>query len=555
VQTPEQVEGLRNYLAENGERLGIVKLKDQFAEPTNTGFRALNTQMRLPNGHVAELRVEHEGVERAAKLTHKPYERVQEIERAAEAEGRFLTEAEALERQTILDDVRDIHGTPAREAGLDALLNENGRAKIARFEAERVSAPGGAAVSKAALAAEPDPRALQQVSDLVMKYSMDKAAGKPGLASPEEFAQRMQGQLERAGYPQYEGDDPLRKGSVPDGAPREHMILNAGLEQIKSTGNLGGDVGTHIRGIAETGKLPEIQKAPVNNPVQSIAAEDVAAFREKMAVTPEATVQAGDAGSIKVSAQDIVPERPGALLKAADAISDFGKRGGVIGGTVMGTVAGGITFAATGSSEDAAKMAVATAVPMGETITNVATGADAKTTIRTAKIEAASEVGSLGGAVAGAAAGAAVGSVVPIIGTAIGGIAGGLIGAFAGGYGGAAAAEAVLKEDFNEAASKGAPETKISLDAEELRGQLQNVSPEQAEKLSPETQSLYAFKDAPDKFGEQLAELQGSEGLAHVKEDMPALEKIAAEKAAQADTVPPEQKAALSQGLSTPTMA
>lgn len=141
VENADQVEALRNYLNENAQALGIEKTKDRFAKPSNTGFRDINMKVRLPNGHVAELRIEHRGLLNAAKHTHEPYEKVQEIERRMKREGRYLTEEEALERRRLFDEVRDIHGKPAAQDGLDRLLNEEGRAELNRFEVERVTPP------------------------------------------------------------------------------------------------------------------------------------------------------------------------------------------------------------------------------------------------------------------------------------------------------------------------------------------------------------------------------------------------------------------------------
>lgn len=139
VDSPEQIEAIRTYLAQNSESLGIEGMKDRFASPSDTHFRDINMKIRLPNGHVAELRVEHRGVLDAAKRTHEPYEQIQEIERRAEREGRMLTETEINERQALRDRIRDIHDGPAQQAGLDRLLSEDGRAKMAAHEAERVT--------------------------------------------------------------------------------------------------------------------------------------------------------------------------------------------------------------------------------------------------------------------------------------------------------------------------------------------------------------------------------------------------------------------------------
>jgi hypothetical protein len=139
IDKPEQIEALRQYFSEHKEDLGIEKYKDRFAEPSDTGFRDINTKMRLPNGHVIEFRIEHRDMLEAAKATHDPYEEIQKIERRANSENRMLTEEETFERQKILDRIRDIHNAPAQETDLDRLLNNNGRDKMAKHEAERVT--------------------------------------------------------------------------------------------------------------------------------------------------------------------------------------------------------------------------------------------------------------------------------------------------------------------------------------------------------------------------------------------------------------------------------
>jgi hypothetical protein len=139
VHSPEQIHAIRDYMAHGDKPLSVEKIKDRFAEPSDTNFRDINIKARLENGHVVELRVEHADVMAAADHTHVPYERVQDIDREAAKQGRMLSDAEALERQTILDQVRDTHGAPAQARGLDVLLNDKGRAKMAAQDAERVT--------------------------------------------------------------------------------------------------------------------------------------------------------------------------------------------------------------------------------------------------------------------------------------------------------------------------------------------------------------------------------------------------------------------------------
>ena len=139
VDTPEQAQLVREHINQNTDQLGIEKMKDRFAKPSDTHFRDINAKVRLENGHVAEFRVEHRGLLEAAKNTHEPYERVQDIERTASKENRPLNSVERIQRQEILDEIRDIHDAPANRDGLNQLLNDEGRQKLINHEAERVT--------------------------------------------------------------------------------------------------------------------------------------------------------------------------------------------------------------------------------------------------------------------------------------------------------------------------------------------------------------------------------------------------------------------------------
>jgi len=121
---------LRKEIAEGAPPFSVEQFKDQFAEPTNTHFRALNSKIRLNNGHLAEFRVEHEEMLKAAEISHKPYERIQEIERKANEENRFLTPQETSALSDLLEQVRNIHNTAAASAKLDPFLTETARADI-----------------------------------------------------------------------------------------------------------------------------------------------------------------------------------------------------------------------------------------------------------------------------------------------------------------------------------------------------------------------------------------------------------------------------------------
>lgn len=137
VRSPAQVKALSDYFAENATSLGIEKSKNRFEVPSDTHFRDVNMAVRMPNGHVVELRIEHEEMVRAAKQTHKPYEEIQKIERLAEREQRDLTPREAIKRAELMDTIRDMHDIPARRFELDGLLSDQGVSKMTQHSIER----------------------------------------------------------------------------------------------------------------------------------------------------------------------------------------------------------------------------------------------------------------------------------------------------------------------------------------------------------------------------------------------------------------------------------
>lgn len=137
VHTPAQIKALSEYFAENAESLGVEKRKNRFEVPSDTHFRDINMSVRMKNGHVVELRIEHAEMVRAAKHTHKPYAEVQMLERRAEIEKRDLTHAEARRRSELMDMIRDIHDIPAAHLDLNALLSEKGKEKLEQHALER----------------------------------------------------------------------------------------------------------------------------------------------------------------------------------------------------------------------------------------------------------------------------------------------------------------------------------------------------------------------------------------------------------------------------------
>lgn len=136
LKTEEQVQLARNYLHDRRQSWGVQKFKDRFAVPSDTNYRDVLTTMKLGNGHVAEMRFEHEFIIDAGNLTHAPYERVQEIERA-NIKGQASLD-DIAESHVIRDRTRDTLQHAADLGNLDPQLSATGREKLQQFDAERV---------------------------------------------------------------------------------------------------------------------------------------------------------------------------------------------------------------------------------------------------------------------------------------------------------------------------------------------------------------------------------------------------------------------------------
>jgi hypothetical protein len=95
----DRLEDVYDALGElEGRGIEIVRLNDRFLKPTAEGYRDIITNVRMPNGHVAELQLHVKGVLKAKDVNHVLYERQRSIVARAKIAGRDLT---ALERQTI----------------------------------------------------------------------------------------------------------------------------------------------------------------------------------------------------------------------------------------------------------------------------------------------------------------------------------------------------------------------------------------------------------------------------------------------------------------------
>jgi len=74
-----------------------------------------------------------------AKITHDLYETIQKIDRETKKDHRPFTKKEAFEKTKLLDEIRDIHGHPARKVALNRLLNDKGRKRLEAHEQSRIT--------------------------------------------------------------------------------------------------------------------------------------------------------------------------------------------------------------------------------------------------------------------------------------------------------------------------------------------------------------------------------------------------------------------------------
>ncbi|MFG1776060.1 toxin glutamine deamidase domain-containing protein [Micromonospora sp. NPDC049048] len=75
-------------------RVVIVGIKDRFLRPMRSGYRDILVNLRMSNGHVAELRLHLAAIDEVAKWEHPLYEVRRDIEALAEAQDRPLTSTE-----------------------------------------------------------------------------------------------------------------------------------------------------------------------------------------------------------------------------------------------------------------------------------------------------------------------------------------------------------------------------------------------------------------------------------------------------------------------------
>ncbi|MGY4911534.1 toxin glutamine deamidase domain-containing protein [Micromonospora aurantiaca (nom. illeg.)] len=94
----------------------ILHIKDRFLDPQDSGYRDLLLNLRMSNGHMAELRLQLAGIEEAAEWEHALYEIRRDLEALSESEGRPLTQTERAIRDGLLRRAQSTYGSKAQES-------------------------------------------------------------------------------------------------------------------------------------------------------------------------------------------------------------------------------------------------------------------------------------------------------------------------------------------------------------------------------------------------------------------------------------------------------
>ena len=110
----EDVYGALAQLEKRG--LKIVRLNDRFLRPTAEGYRDIITNVRMPNGHVAELQLHVKGITKAKDASHALYEQQRTILAKAKTAGRDLTKAEMTTVRGLVEQQQVAYGRAFAEA-------------------------------------------------------------------------------------------------------------------------------------------------------------------------------------------------------------------------------------------------------------------------------------------------------------------------------------------------------------------------------------------------------------------------------------------------------
>lgn len=91
------------------QQVVIVNIKDRFLAPQPSGYRDILLNLRMSNGHVAELRLHLAALDDVAGWEHGLYEVRRDLEALADSDGRLLTDDERAIRDGLLRRAQDTY--------------------------------------------------------------------------------------------------------------------------------------------------------------------------------------------------------------------------------------------------------------------------------------------------------------------------------------------------------------------------------------------------------------------------------------------------------------
>ncbi|MEU7170043.1 toxin glutamine deamidase domain-containing protein [Micromonospora tulbaghiae] len=94
----------------------ILHIKDRFLDPQASGYRDLLLNLRMSNGHVAELRLHLASLDGVAEWEHALYEVRRDLEAVSEIEGRPLTQGERAIRDGLLRRAQSTYWSKVQES-------------------------------------------------------------------------------------------------------------------------------------------------------------------------------------------------------------------------------------------------------------------------------------------------------------------------------------------------------------------------------------------------------------------------------------------------------
>jgi hypothetical protein len=105
----------------NDPAISIVHFQDRFIAPERSGYRDVQLNVRLSDGHVAEFRLHLLALDQVAEWEHSIFEVRRDIRALARAEGRPMTETEYAIYVRILQTQQDVFW-----AALQSVMREGG---------------------------------------------------------------------------------------------------------------------------------------------------------------------------------------------------------------------------------------------------------------------------------------------------------------------------------------------------------------------------------------------------------------------------------------------